>query len=275
MTALKQPAPPADWTALMQFPRLAPWFEKQKPAVPVIPRGVRLYVIGDIHGRLDLLNDLERQISSDLETAPAEVQTIFLGDYVDRGGESAGVIERLSAGDFCTAICPLRGNHEEVFLQFLSNASVLASWRKIGGLETLHSYGVDVGEAMRGIGYDRAQAALIEKLPQRHREFLEKTRLSFTLGDYFFSHAGIRPDVDLERQSAEDLLWIRNAFLQFQGDFGKIVVHGHTPTPTPEVRPNRINIDTGAYASSVLTALILEGETRRFLATGPADASRE
>jgi serine/threonine protein phosphatase 1 len=221
-----------------------------------------------------LLNDLERQIKCDLETAPTDILTVFLGDYVDRGPESAGVLERLSAGDFCTSILPLRGNHEEVFLQFLSDASVLDSWRKFGGLETLHSYGVDVVNAMRGVGYDVAREALVKALPYQHRRFLEEARLSFTLGDYFFSHAGARPGVDLERQATEDLLWIRNEFLQFEGAFGKVVVHGHTPTAEPEIKTHRINVDTGAYASSVLTALVLEGETRRFLATGGARSGR-
>jgi len=195
-----------------------------------------------------------------------------LGDYVDRGCDSAGVLERLSADAFSTSFCALRGNHEEVFLRFLSDASVLDSWRKFGGLETLHSYGVNVAEAMRGSGYERAQAALIEVLPESHRRFIEKTRLNFSLGDYFFCHAGARPGVDLDQQSSEDLLWIRNVFLQFQGSFGKIVVHGHSPTSAPEVKPNRINVDTGAYASSILTALVLEGETRRFLSTDAGSA---
>ena len=256
----------------MRIPRLSRIFEKQTPATPAIPYGKRLYVIGDIHGRLDLLNDLEGRIRSDLATAPADVLTIFLGDYVDRGCDSAGVLERLSADAFSTSFCALRGNHEEVFLRFLSDASVLDSWRKFGGLETLHSYGVNVAEAMRGSGYERAQAALIEVLPESHRRFIEKTRLNFSLGDYFFCHAGARPGVDLDQQSSEDLLWIRNVFLQFQGSFGKIVVHGHSPTSAPEVKPNRINVDTGAYASSILTALVLEGETRRFLSTDAGSA---
>lgn len=252
----------------MDFSRLARWFKQKDVVAPKIPGGTRLYVIGDIHGRLDLFNELEQQIRQDLKTAPANVLTIFLGDYIDRGRESAGVLERLSAEDFCTPICTLRGNHEEVFLQFLSDASILSSWRNFGGLETLHSYGVNVAEAMRGAGYQRAQAALVDSLPARHRQFLESTKLSFTLGDYFFSHAGAKPGVDLDQQTSDDLLWIRNEFLDFAGDFGKTVVHGHTPTPKPEIKPNRINIDTGAYLSSVLTALILEGEGRRFISTG-------
>jgi serine/threonine protein phosphatase 1 len=248
--------------------RLARFFKRRRSTAPLIPDGTRLYVIGDVHGRLDLLNDLEGQIRCDLATAPTKVLTIFLGDYVDRGPESAGVMDRLAEQDFCTPLVALRGNHEEVFMEFLADASVLGSWRKFGGLETLHSYGVNVADAMRGAGYESAQAALVEALPLRHRQFLEQTRLSYSLGDYFFCHAGARPGVALERQSASDLLWIRNEFLEYRGAFDKVVVHGHTPMAAPEIMTNRINIDTGAYASSVLTALVLEGETRRFLSTG-------
>lgn len=259
---------------MTQFSRWAQIFAKKKVVAPSVPAGTRLYVIGDIHGRLDLLNDLERQIKGDLETAPADVLTIFLGDYVDRGNASAGVLDRLSADDFCTKFWALRGNHEEVFLQFLTDASVLESWRKFGGLETLHSYGVNVTDAMRGAGFDRAQAALLAALPPRHQQFLQNTRLSVAVGDYFFCHAGAKPGVDLNSQTARDLLWIRDEFLRFEGAFGKIVVHGHSPTAEPEIKTNRINVDTGAYASSVLTALVLEGETRRFLATGRDNALR-
>ncbi len=254
-----------------QQPRI---FEKKATVVPSIPAGVRLYVVGDIHGRIDLLQDLEGLIKGDLATGPAETLTIFLGDYIDRGPRSADVVERLSASDFCTPIRTLRGNHEEVFLKFLSDPSVLDSWRKFGGLETLHSYGVNVAGPMRGEGYEQAQAALTAALPPRHRAFLEQAELSMAWGDYFFCHAGVRPGVDLQRQTSDDLLWIRDDFLRFEGAFGQIVVHGHTPTTEPEVRSNRINIDTGAYASSVLTALVLEGETRRFLATTAAGKGR-
>ena len=241
--------------------------ERTTRGAPAIPAGKRLYVIGDIHGRLDLLRLLERQIEQDLATAPREVATIFLGDYIDRGNESAHVLEKLGAGAFCTPFIALRGNHDDVFLRFLRDASVLASWRRFGGLETLHSYGVDVAEAMRGAGFERAQIALKQALPPRHVAFLANTPLCHDVGDYFFCHAGVRPGVALEKQSADDLLWSRSEFLDFRGSFGKIVVHGHTPTPEPEVKPNRINLDTGAYASAILTALVLEGEQRRFLST--------
>ncbi len=251
----------------MQFSSLTQIFAKKKAIAPSVPADARVYVIGDVHGRLDLLNNLEEQIQRDLETAPADVLTVFVGDYIDRGPHSAGVLERLSARDFCTPICALRGNHEEILLKFLSDAAVLDSWRKFGGLETLHSYGVDVAEPMRGAGYERARTGLIEALPARHRRFLDETRPSFTIGDYFICHAGARPGVDLGHQSSEDLMWICDDFLRFEGSFGRIVVHGHTPTPNPEIRANRINVDTGAYASSILTALALQGNTRRFLAT--------
>jgi serine/threonine protein phosphatase 1 len=247
-------------------------FRRAPDEAPGIPAGRRLYVVGDIHGRLDLLHRLERRIEQDLATAPAEVTTIFLGDYVDRGPETAGVLEKLSAGAFCTPLVALRGNHEEVMLRFLSDASVLGSWRHFGGLETLHSYGVDVSEALRGAGFDRAQRALADALPARHRAFLAGAPLSAEVGGYFFCHAGVRPGVALDRQGSDDLLWSRAEFLEFCGSFGKVVVHGHTPTAQPEIRTNRINVDTGAYASSVLTALVLEGETRRFLSTAaPGD----
>ncbi len=232
-----------------------------------LPPGLRVYAIGDIHGRLDLLDDLSRQIRADLGSAPAEVVTIFLGDYVDRGPDAAGVLERLSRADFPTPIRALRGNHEEVVGQFFEDENVLETWRRFGGLETLHSYGVDVTEATRGAGYDRAWKSLAARMPHEHRMFLEQTDLAASYGDYFFCHAGVRPAVPLERQTARDLLWIREDFLEFKGSWSKIVVHGHTPVRSPEILPNRINVDTGAFATSVLTALVLEGAERRFLAT--------
>lgn len=248
----------------------------KKKAIPprFVPPELRLYVVGDVHGRLDLLTELEERIKRDLATAPVQVLTIFLGDYIDRGPDSAGVIERLSAEAFATPIRTLRGNHEETLLKFLNDASILDSWRDYGGLETLHSYGVNVGEAMRGAGYERAQSLLASALPAHHKRFLENTEISFSIGDYFFCHAGVRPGVALDQQRADDLLWIRDDFLRFGGFFGKVVVHGHTAVLQPDVRANRINIDTGAYASSILTALVLEGGERRFLSTAGAAARR-
>lgn len=249
----------------MALSRLTQLLKNSPVAAPALPAGLRLYVIGDVHGRLDLLDRLSAHIDADAAGAAGDVLTIFLGDYIDRGKDSAGVIERLSGGDFPTPICALRGNHEEILLRFLEDESLLESWRKYGGLETLHSYGVDVGEAMRGRGYDAARASLLARLPEAHLHFLQKTRLWAAHGDYFFAHAGIRPERPLSAQTADDLLWIRDEFLRFPGKLEKIVVHGHTPVEAPDIQANRINIDTGAYLSSVLTALVLEGADRRFI----------
>ena len=230
------------------------------------PVGMRLYAVGDVHGRLDLLEAMARLIEVDLATLDGRrAETIFLGDYVDRGPHSAGVVERLARGAWPTPLLALRGNHEEVLLRFLDDAQTLDHWRRFGGLETLHSYGAPVEGPRRGVDFESARAAFAQALPAGHRRFFEATALSATRGDYYFCHAGVRPGVALERQRAEDLLWIRGEFLDHVGDFGKVVVHGHTPTETPELLANRINVDTGAYASGVLTALALQDETRRLL----------
>lgn len=249
------------------FRRLAAGPEAEAKA-SLIPAGRRVYVIGDVHGRLDLLLNINEQIATELSNSSGcDAVTVLLGDYIDRGPHSAGVLEFLSSGNFATPIVALRGNHEEVMLQFLDEASVLDSWRKFGGLETLHSYGVRVSEAMRGENYTEAQTQLLLAVPDRHREFLNATKTHLSLGDYYFCHAGVRPGVPLKEQTASDLLWIREEFLSYCGQFGKVVVHGHTPVEKPDVKPNRINIDTGAYASSNLTALVLEGSSQRFLTT--------
>jgi len=227
---------------------------------------MRLYAIGDVHGRLDLLRAAAERIAVDMAPAQGiEGRTILLGDYVDRGPHSAGVIEFLSSGAFPTPVVTLRGNHEEVFLKFLEDASVLDSWRKFGGLETLHSYGVPVAAAMRGGGYEEARRALLELIPPSHIEFLAATKPSISFGDYFFCHAGVRPGVPLDRQVTDDLFWIREDFLRHEGAYEKTIVHGHTPVEAPELRRNRINIDTGAYVSSKLTVLALEEDHQRIL----------
>lgn len=229
------------------------------------PEGMRIYALGDVHGRSDLLAKTAAAIESDLASAPASVVTVLLGDYVDRGPHSSQVVARLAEARFPTPIHALRGNHEQMLLHFLDDPSELNSWRRYGGLETLHSYGVDVSQPMLGKGYEKARDALLAALPAAHRRFLSGTEFSAAYGDYFFCHAGVRPGVPLDRQRAEDLMWIGEAFLDFDGSFGKVVVHGHTPAAAPDFRPNRINIDTGAYATSVLTCLVLEGADRRLL----------
>lgn len=236
------------------------------PSPARAPDGLRLYAVGDVHGRLDLLGEMARRIEADLGTLDGRrAETILLGDYVDRGPASAGVVDRLARGDWPTPLVALRGNHEDVLLRFLEDAATLDRWRRFGGLETLHSYGAPIEAARRGAEFEATRAAFAAALPAAHRRFFETTALSATRGDYFFCHAGVRPGVALERQRAEDLLWIRGEFLEHAGDFGKVVVHGHTPAEAPELCANRVNVDTGAYASGLLTALALQDDSRRFL----------
>ncbi|HEY1796194.1 MAG TPA: metallophosphoesterase family protein [Stellaceae bacterium] len=231
-----------------------------------LPERGRLYVIGDIHGRADLLDGVIERIRRDLAVRPiGDAVTVTLGDYVDRGPDSRGVLERLSHNPFPTEYLALKGNHEELVTAFLADASVAEHWRHYGGLETLHSYGVPVNPLMRGRDYETAAEAFDQALPASHRDFLASLRTSLIIGRYFLCHAGIRPGVPLERQSDEDLRWIREPFLESTMNFGKIVVHGHTPTERPEVLPNRINLDTGAYMTGRLTCAALEGERVRFL----------
>jgi serine/threonine protein phosphatase 1 len=234
-----------------------------------VPEG-RFYIIGDVHGRLDLLERLIADIARDLDANPvAEVLTVTLGDYVDRGPHSRGVLDRLVSNPFPTPHIALKGNHEVMLERFLDDPSVASTWRRFGGLETLHSYGVPVGSVQRGKGFEEASAALRAVLPPEHRKFLGSLRSSLDLGRYFLCHAGIRPGVPFERQSDDDLLWIREEFLASRLNFGKLVIHGHTPVERPEVLPNRINIDTGAFATGRLTCLVVERDQQpRFISTG-------
>lgn len=232
------------------------------------PEGTRLYAIGDIHGRADLLDALAEKIAADLSRRPApKTMTVFLGDYVDRGLNSCGVLERLAKEDFPTPFIALRGNHEDAMLRFLDDPPMLNQWAMFGGLTTLASYGVDPGREMHRGGAPAVHAALLSRLPQAHRRFLEETKFSAQFGDYFFCHAGVRPHVPLDRQDPGDLMWIRYEFLEYRGDFGKVVVHGHTPHKKVESLDNRINLDTLAFKSGVLTAVALEGADRRFIDT--------
>jgi serine/threonine protein phosphatase 1 len=228
-----------------------------------------VYVVGDIHGRFDLLERLQDLIEGDLSANPSPVvRLIYLGDYIDRGPNSCEVLDRLAeeTADFVN-VTLLRGNHEEILLRFLADPSVGPTWRLLGGMETLLSYGIDVSKVLKQRGYPGLSECLNEKLPPHHRTVLAQLKNCATVGDFFFCHAGVRPGVPLDEQRQQDLTWIRDAFLDATEDFGKIVVHGHSPTEQPDFRPNRINIDTAAYATGRLTCLVLEGSTRRILST--------
>jgi serine/threonine protein phosphatase 1 len=237
-----------------------------------VPAGQAVYAIGDVHGRLDLLEDLLARIREDAGKHPDSARSlIFLGDYVDRGPESRGVVEAVMSDPLpgFTTI-RLMGNHEEAMLSFLDGESDGLDWLSFGGLETLLSYGVPLrslpnsGEAVKAL-----QVALIEAVPERHVTFFRECLLHYTVGDYVFVHAGVRPGITLEKQTQTDLLWIRDDFLRVRAPLpGRVVVHGHTICDLPQNRGNRINIDTGAFVSGRLTGLVLRGNERRFLSTG-------
>jgi serine/threonine protein phosphatase 1 len=230
-----------------------------------IPEGLRVYAIGDVHGCDQLLAAAHNAIDNHQRTAPGPSYTIVhLGDYVDRGPDSAAVIDRLSARSGDPAIVALRGNHDQMMLDFLADPDTCgAVFLRNGGKETLRSYGVGT----RGMNYAALGAALAAALPSNHLNFLQNLAFSVQFGDYFFCHAGVRPGVALAAQDPHDLLWIREEFLSDQGDHGAVVVHGHTPTDdlTPEIHPNRIALDTGAVFGGPLTVAVFEGRDVHFL----------
>jgi serine/threonine protein phosphatase 1 len=230
------------------------------------PPGLRLYAIGDVHGCEAKLTAVHDAIAADLASRPSpDHRIIHIGDYADRGPDSAGVIgrlARLTASD-PRVIC-LRGNHDQLLLNFLADPEEHAPMLlRNGGKETLRSYGVQ----LRSRAYGQLGQELMEKMPAADRAFLEAMPTSVQFGDYFFCHAGIRPGVSPSEQDPYDLLWIREEFLMDRRDHGVVVVHGHTVTATqrPEVHPNRIDIDTGAVFDGPLTCLVLEGTAHRFL----------
>jgi serine/threonine protein phosphatase 1 len=229
---------------------------------PRLPEGIRVYAIGDIHGRSDLLKEMFTVIDADMARNPVDRPIeVFLGDYIDRGPDSAHTLDLLLGRSLYRETVFLKGNHEAFFLEVLRNPAKLEDWRQFGGLQTLMSYGLqptlnpDATEQTDLIG------ALLEAMPRDHLSFLKDLKPSFTCGDFFFVHAGVRPGIPLKEQQENDLLWIRNEFLDSEENFGKFIVHGHTPVQEPDIRPNRINIDTGAYATGNLTLLTIQGSS--------------
>ena len=230
-----------------------------------MPDDVRVYAVGDVHGRADLLERLAQLVRSDAARSPKTAVTVFLGDYVDRGAGTREVIDMLVGGAF-PGLVALKGNHEAMLLSFLEDGSRTGdTWRRNGGLETMASYHVDISEVALGRGLERASRELRAKLPASHLQFFKELRTSFELGDYFFCHAGIRPGVPLDQQTEDDLTWIRDEFLLSERAHGRVIVHGHTPASQPEILHNRINIDTGAYLTGRLTCLVLDGTSQGLL----------
>lgn len=234
------------------------------PPAATVPAGIRIYAIGDVHGRLDLLDKLLLDIAEDdARRAPKSVRIIFLGDLVDRGPDSRGVIDRVLAlreNDVDTTL--ILGNHEEVFLSALDgNLEALRFFTRIGGRETILSYGVDE-EFYNTASLPDLQQALAARVPQSHIALLREGDDMISVGDYVFVHAGVRPGVELAEQRLADLRWIRRDFLEHDEPHESIVVHGHTPTPEIDWRHNRIGVDTGAYETGVLSAIGLDGADR-------------
>lgn len=254
-------APRTDLHPVRQGPlyRIFSWllpYEDSLPSYPPAPKDSVIYAVGDIHGRADLLEAMGARIDRDAEAErPKEVTEIYLGDYIDRGPASAEVIDWLiRRQENRNAIC-LRGNHEFLLEGFLAEESSFQEWRDLGGAETLLSYGVDPGLLTELIDDAEIRKEFASRLPSRHRRFLDELVTAVDLGEYFFVHAGVRPGVSLEEQAERDCLWIREEFLEHEGMLERIIVHGHSPMPSPELLTNRINIDTAAYATNRLSCL--------------------
>jgi serine/threonine protein phosphatase 1 len=230
-------------------------------SAPHLPEGVRIYAIGDVHGRADLLDRKLSLIDAHVAAHPiARPIFLFVGDYIDRGPASREVLDLLINCAKGREMVFLRGNHDVYILNFIENPALLRDWSKIGGLETLMSYGVQPSLNADAAAQKELAKALDNALPAAHRKFLSELDVSFPCGSYFFVHAGVRPGIPLAKQSEDDMLWIRDEFLLHEEDFGKIIVHGHTPVRELDIRPNRINIDTGAYVTGQLTCVVLEGD---------------
>jgi serine/threonine protein phosphatase 1 len=234
---------------------------------------VRVYAVGDIHGRADLLAGLHQRIRDHAQAHPGPRNVVvYLGDYCDRGLNSRDVIDILLNHPLPGfESIHLRGNHDQEFLDFLVRPEAGRRWLRHGGDATLYSYGVEVPPSRPSLDLlQAAQAELRQKVPLRHVRFLEGLRLHHQAGDYFFVHAGINPEKEWSMQTPEDYLWIREEFLDSNAKFDKVVIHGHSAGSRPEVRSNRIGVDTGACYTNVLTCVVLEGVNRSFLSTRSA-----
>ena len=229
---------------------------------PRLPDGIRVYAVGDIHGRADLLNQMFAVIDADLASSPVSRSIeVYLGDYVDRGPYSGDTLDLLiERSHIREAVC-LKGNHEAYLLEVLRDPTKLEEWQQFGGLQTLMSYGIQPSLYPDAAEQIELIRMLIKAMPGRHLKFLRSLKPSFVCGDFFFVHAGVRPGISLKEQEEADLLWIRDDFLESKANFGKYIVHGHTPVREPDIRPNRINIDTGAYATGNLTLLRIQGSS--------------
>jgi serine/threonine protein phosphatase 1 len=243
-----------------------------QPFQPRGPAGRRLYAIGDVHGRLDLLHALLEQIDADIRTRPSgEIVLAFLGDLIDRGPDSRGVIDLVRSQPIAGArTVTLKGNHEDCLVRGLNGEpALLADWLGFGGYECAQSYGVEIG-ALFGRAPAEIEPIIAQAVPLAHLQFMEASLDSARFGDYLLVHAGVRPGVALADQRPHDLRWIRKEFLDSAEPRDFMVVHGHSVSPDVDERSNRICIDTGAYRTGVLTAIWIEGDQRGYLQTRAA-----
>ncbi|RLA20924.1 MAG: serine/threonine protein phosphatase [Gammaproteobacteria bacterium] len=253
------------------------FFSKKADPIHCIPEHTRVYCIGDIHGRVDLLTTLHEQIIADSSGYTGQKILIYLGDYIDRGLHSKEVLDLLidqPLQGYQSVF--LRGNHEQVLLDFLNiDPGIVLQWFGFGGQATFLSYGVSVAGIPFGEQIYQLQSDLAAKIPEKHLSFYQQSQFSYTLGDYFFVHAGVTPKVALNRQLPLDMMWVREEFLNSRYRYEKMIVHGHSVFETPDIQKNRIGIDTGAYASGNLSCLVLQDEQRRFISTLDLDTMQK
>jgi serine/threonine protein phosphatase 1 len=236
-------------------------------AAPAVPAGERVYAIGDIHGRRDLFEALIAGIEADdAASTPARTTVVLLGDLVDRGSDSAGVIAAAREWQQRLTVRIVAGNHEEMFLRCFEDLELMRRFLRFGGRETILSYPVDP-QALALADAETAQQLMRVAVPEADLAFIGGFEDQILIGDYLFVHAGLRPGIPLAEQRVEDLRWIREEFTGSRRDHGLVVVHGHTIVEAAEIKPNRIGIDTGAFASGKLTALRLEGCGRQLIET--------
>lgn len=229
------------------------------------PQDMRLYAIGDVHGRFDLLQQMHEMIRDDLAQRPAaDWRIIHLGDYIDRGPQSSEVLDFLVTCSLDQRILSLLGNHDEGFLEYLATGDTSGIFALHGGPDTARSYGVELDFTdthTARLGYE----ALVKAVPQAHVDFIRTMPRSLSFGDFFFCHAGVNPVVPLDSQDPDDLLWIRTLFLKWTDPLDKVIIHGHTPQRVIDIQPNRVNLDTYAWKNGILSAIIIDGTEKRFI----------
>jgi serine/threonine protein phosphatase 1 len=239
-----------------------------------VPEDTCVYAVGDIHGRLDLLKEMNQKIIDDMKKNPcARKVVVYLGDYIDRGRESKGVISELISNPIAGAeIIHLRGNHEQTMIDYFGDKELAASWFLWGGAATVRDYGVGEWDKHgRRLNLTEVHEQFVNAVPDDHKEFIRALPYTHEEGDYVFVHAGFRPHLPMDEQNSHDMMTIRDTFIKSAYDFGKMVVFGHTVQEEVFKAPGRLGIDTGAYATGVLTAVVLCGSEQRFLQTSPSN----